>query len=124
MQLVRVRWSNDRASVCRLCPSPFSSLSLLTAFVLPQFLIALSTTMSAAFQVVGTLKPQTLLRSSSPANMMMSPAVDSVVASIPTTMAVAENETLLLASGGLISFIFLFVVVGTIVTNFGIMKKN
>ena len=56
--------------------------------------------------------------------MMMSPAVDSVVASIPTTMAVAENETLLLASGGLISFIFLFVVVGTIVTNFGIMKKN
>lgn len=85
-------------------------------------LLALSSTMAAAFQVVGTIKPQVNLRASSPATMLVPDATANVMASFPSTMMVADN-TLLLASGGLIGFIFLFAVVGTIVTNFGIMKK-
>ena len=43
--------------------------------------------------------------------------------SMPTTMALADDNTLLLGSGGLIFAIFLFAVVGTVVINFGIRKK-
>jgi len=39
-------------------------------------------------------------------------------------MIADDTSSLLLASGGLISAIFLFAVVGTVVINFGIIRKK
>lgn len=42
---------------------------------------------------------------------------------MPSTMMIAEDSSLFLASGGLVFAIFLFAVVGTVIINFGIRKK-
>jgi len=88
------------------------------------FLISLFSAFAQAFQVGVTLKPQSPpLRTTAPA--MFAPGAE--LATLPTIATIAEGDAdgtlLLLASGGLIGFIFLFLVVGTVVTNFGIMKK-
>ena len=52
--------------------------------------------------------------------MMVGETATSAISSITTVVA---DDSLLLASGGLIGFLFVFLVVGTIIVNFGIMKK-
>ena len=52
--------------------------------------------------------------------MMVGETATSAISSITTVVA---DDSLLLASGGLLSFLFVGLVVGTIIVNFGIMKK-
>ena len=78
-----------------------------------------------AFMLTGVKRAPMLARTSAPQAMVADTALTTVstnIADIPSSMLVADN--LLLASGGLIFAIFLFAVVGTVVINFGIMKKK
>jgi len=53
----------------------------------------------------------------------MAPDVTLAPVNLPTSVMIADDSSLLLASGGLIFSLFLFAVVGTVVINFGIRKK-
>ena len=67
------------------------------------------------------LRPALTSRAAAPAmTMMVGETATSAISSITTVVA---DDSLLLASGGLIGFLFVFLVVGTIIVNFGIMKK-
>jgi hypothetical protein len=79
--------------------------------------------LAQGFVVTGVKPSITAPRTASPAMVAPDGAMITTLNTM-TTMTVAEDNTLLLASGGLIGFLFLFAVVGTIVTNFGIMKKK
>ena len=81
----------------------------------------LSFAAAAAFQVGIAPAVKAPLRSAA-APTMLAPEAAMALATFPTTM-LAEDNTILLASGGLIGFFFVFAVVATIVINFGIMKK-
>jgi len=84
-------------------------------------LTVLSLTTASAFQLAGAA-PRMMkapLRTSTPPTMLV-PDVPTL-ASLPTTLIADDTSSLLLASGALFSFLFLFIVVGTVVVNFGIM---
>ena len=71
--------------------------------------------------VTPALRPALTSRAAAPAmTMMVGESATSAISSITTVVA---DDSLLLASGGLIGFLFVFLVVGTIIVNFGIMKK-
>lgn len=75
-----------------------------------------------AFQVAAGLKP-TLAAARSSAPVAMTP-----VDVIPATMMLAEDAgavdgSTFVAVSGLLGGLFIFLVVGTVVTNFGIMRK-
>ena len=86
------------------------------------FVLALLASLTGAFMVtpVGVKAPllSSAARATTPTALVPEAAV-----SLPTAMTIADDSSLLLASGGLIGFLFIFLVVGTVVTNFGIMKK-
>mmetsp|Transcript_7860 Transcript_7860/g.18714 ORF Transcript_7860/g.18714 Transcript_7860/m.18714 type:complete len:89 (+) Transcript_7860:31-297(+) len=84
------------------------------------FLAALLSCASAFQMGVAPMVRAPMARAAAPQAMFV-PDMP-MVASLPTTSVLADS-TLLLASGGLTGFLFLFVVVGTIVVNFGIIRK-
>ena len=94
-------------------------------------LLALAACAAEAFVLTGHLKqsaPPLMQAQRAPApQAMLSPDLSALAtlegASLPSTMSLAEGE-LPLAAGGLIFFLFIFLVVGTVVVNFGIMKKK
>ena len=86
-------------------------------------LLALCSVAVDAFVLTG-VKPglQTSARTAAPQALI---APDSALVStlnMPMTL-IADDSTAFVAVGGLLGFLFLFLVVGTVVTNFGIMKK-
>ena len=87
-------------------------------------LLVLSAFLSAAdaFTAVAGARPALQSRTASPA-MTAPDVVANGIASIPSTLLVADDiDPLFLASstGGLV---FVLLIVGTIIVNFGIMKK-
>lgn len=74
-----------------------------------------------AFAAVGARPMMRAMRAPAP-QAMLAPEVVSQALEVPTTTLVADN-TLLLASGGLIGLFIPLAVVAIIVINFGIMKK-
>ena len=90
-------------------------------------LIALAASAAEAFVLTGMKATNTPLmqtqRAPAPNAMLAPETALATVNTMPSTMNLAEGE-LLLGSGGLIFFLFLFIVVGTVVVNFGIMKKK
>lgn len=71
--------------------------------------------------VTPALRPALTSRAAAPAMTMM--VGETAVTSLSSITTVVADDSLLLASGGLLSFLFVGLVVGTIIVNFGIMKK-
>ena len=117
------RNASDLVSVGTLAHSVGSVHPLAPVTMLRALLIAVFAAFSEAFMLTGArMKPNLApaTRAASPA--MMAPETTSALATLPS-MLVAEDSTLLFASGTIISAIFLFAVVGTVVINFGIRRK-
>lgn len=93
----------------------------LTAASPPCAVLSLFFSSATALVVTPALRPALTSRAAAPAmTMMVGETATSAISSITTVVA---DDSLLLASGGLIGFLFVFLVVGTIIVNFGIMKK-
>ena len=109
---LRPRASAHRASLRR---------AQLTASSPPCAVLSLFFSSATALVVTPALRPALTSRAAAPAmTMMVGETATSAISSITTVVA---DDSLLLASGGLIGFLFVFLVVGTIIVNFGIMKK-
>ena len=108
----RARAPRLTASLCR---------AQLTAYSPPPAVLSLFFSSATALVVTPALRPALTSRAAAPAmTMMVGETATSAISSITTVVA---DDSLLLASGGLIGFLFVFLVVGTIIVNFGIMKK-
>ena len=92
----------------------------LTASSPPPAVLSLFFSSATALVVTPALRPALTSRAATPAMTMM---VGETATSISSITTVVADDSLLLASGGLIGFLFVFLVVGTIIVNFGIMKK-
>jgi hypothetical protein len=91
------------------------------------FILAVCACATEAFVITAGMKRSpTLSHARSHQVQAMAPDVAlTSLNSLPTTVMIADDtSSLLLASGGLISAIFLFAVVGTVVINFGIIRKK
>ena len=108
---------------CARAPRLTASLhrAQLTASSPPPAVLSLFFSSATALVVTPALRPALTSRAAAPAmTMMVGETATSAISSITTVVA---DDSLLLASGGLIGFLFVFLVVGTIIVNFGIMKK-
>ena len=77
---------------------------------------------SATALVVNTIAPRPGLAAARARPLAMMAPIEPVT-TLSSVSTVIADDTLLLASGGLLSFLFVGLVVGTIIVNFGIMKK-
>ena len=108
----RARAPRLTASLCR---------AQLTAYSPPPAVLSLFFSSATALVVTPALRPALTSRAAAPAMTMM--VGETAVTSLSSITTVVADDSLLLASGGLIGFLFVFLVVGTIIVNFGIMKK-
>jgi len=87
------------------------------------FILAVFACATEAFVITTGIKPTLSPARSSQVQAVAPDVALAPLTSMPSTMMIAEDSSLFLASSGLVFAIFLFAVVGTVIINFGIRKK-
>jgi len=98
---------------------PLLVVSSSARFFLPQVLPYTQPSPQVQFSQINA---QSALRSSPP-TMIVNPDLVSAPALLPTTFTIADSSSNLVLIGGVLGLLFVFIVVGTVVINFGIRKK-